>query len=30
LWLDICALHEGTKCEREERYCIAMKKLNSF
>jgi hypothetical protein len=30
LWLDICALHEGTKSEREERYHIAMKKLNSF
>jgi hypothetical protein len=28
--LDICALHEGTKSEREERYRIAMKKLNSF
>ena len=26
LWLDICALHEGTKSEREERYHIAMKK----
>jgi hypothetical protein len=30
LWMDICALHEGTKSEREERYHIAMKKLNSF
>jgi hypothetical protein len=30
LWLDICALHEGTNSEREERYHIAMKKLNSF
>jgi hypothetical protein len=30
LWLDICALHEGTKGEREERYHIAMEKLNSF
>jgi uncharacterized protein (UPF0248 family) len=30
LWLDICALHEGTKSEREERYHIAMKKLKSF
>jgi hypothetical protein len=28
--LDICALHEGTKSEREERYRIAMRKLNSF
>jgi hypothetical protein len=26
LWSDICALHEGTKSEREERYHIAMKK----
>jgi hypothetical protein len=30
LWMNICALHEGTKSEREERYHIAMKKLNSF
>jgi hypothetical protein len=30
LWLDICAPHEGTKSEHEERYHIAMKKLNSF
>jgi hypothetical protein len=30
LWLDICALHEGTKSERDERYHIAMRKLNSF
>jgi hypothetical protein len=30
LWMDICALHEGTRSEREERYHIAMKKLNSF
>jgi hypothetical protein len=30
LWLDICALHKGTKSEREERYHISMKKLNSF
>jgi hypothetical protein len=30
LWMDICALHEGTKSEHEERYHIAMKKLNSF
>jgi hypothetical protein len=29
LWLDICAL-ERTKSEREERYHIAMRKLNSF
>jgi hypothetical protein len=30
LWMVICALHEGTKSEREERYHIAMRKLNSF
>ena len=30
LWLDVCALHEGTKSEREERYHLVMKKLNSF
>ena len=30
LWSDICALHEGTKSEREERYQLVMKKLNSF
>jgi hypothetical protein len=30
LWLDICALHEGTKSECDERYNIAMRKLNSF
>ena len=29
-WSDICALHEGTKSEREERYHLVMKKLNSF
>jgi hypothetical protein len=29
-WMDICALHEGTRSEREERYHIAMRKLNSF
>jgi hypothetical protein len=28
--MDICALHEGTRSEREERYHIAMRKLNSF
>jgi hypothetical protein len=28
LWLDICALHEGTKREREEIYHISMIKLN--
>jgi hypothetical protein len=30
LWMDICALHEGTRSEREERYDIAMRKLNYF
>ena len=30
LWSDICALHEGTKSEREERYHLVMKKLNSL
>ena len=30
LWSDICALHKGTKSEREERYHLVMKKLNSF
>ena len=25
LWSDICALHEGTKSEREERYHLVMK-----
>jgi hypothetical protein len=30
LWMDICALHEGTKSQRDERYHIAMKKINSF
>ena len=30
LWLDVCALHERTKSEREERYHLVMKKLNSF
>ena len=30
LWSDICALYERTKSEREERYHLVMKKLNSF
>jgi hypothetical protein len=30
LWLNICALHEGTRSEREERYHLVMKKLNLF
>ena len=30
LWMDICALHEGTRSEHEERYHIAMRMLNTF
>ena len=30
LWSNICVLHEGTKSEREKRYHLVMKKLNSF
>jgi hypothetical protein len=30
LWENVCALHEGTKSEHEERYHIALKKINSF
>ena len=30
LWSDVCALHERTKSEHEERYHLIMKKLNSF
>jgi hypothetical protein len=30
LWTNFCALHEGTKSEREEHYHIALKKINSF
>ena len=30
LWSDICALHEGTKSEHEERYHLVMTNLNSF
>ena len=30
LWLNICALHEGTKSEHEEHYHFVMKKINSF
>jgi hypothetical protein len=30
LWENLCALHEGTKSEREERYHIALKKINLF
>jgi hypothetical protein len=29
LWLDVCALHEGTKSKHEEHYHLVMKKLNS-
>jgi hypothetical protein len=30
LWENLYALHEGTKSEREERYHITLKKINSF
>jgi hypothetical protein len=30
LWGNLCALHEGTKSEREQHYHIALKKINSF
>jgi hypothetical protein len=30
LWENLCALLEGTKSEHEERYHIALKKINSF
>jgi hypothetical protein len=30
LWENLCALHEGTKSEREEHYHITLKKINSF
>jgi hypothetical protein len=30
LWENLCALHEETKSEHEERYHIALKKINSF
>jgi hypothetical protein len=30
IWLDICALHKGTKSGCEELYYLVMKKLNSF
>jgi hypothetical protein len=30
LWTNLCALHEGTKSECEERFHIALKKINSF
>jgi hypothetical protein len=30
LWTNLCALHEGTKSEREERYHLVMKKINAF
>jgi hypothetical protein len=30
LWTNLCALHEGTKSEHEERYHLVMKKINAF
>jgi hypothetical protein len=30
LWENRCALHEGIKSEREERYHITLKKIHSF
>jgi hypothetical protein len=30
LWTNLCALHEGTKSEREKRYHLVMKKINAF
>jgi len=30
LWTEVCALHEGTKSEREERFYFVMHKLNTF
>jgi len=30
LWTELCALHEGTKSEREERVHLVMHKLNTF
>jgi hypothetical protein len=30
LWENLCALHKETKSEHEERYHIALKKINSF
>ena len=30
LWTEVCALHEGTKSEREERFHFVMHKLNTF
>ena len=30
LWKELCALHEGSKSEREERYHLVMSKLNTF
>jgi len=30
LWKELCALHEGSKSEREERYHLVMNKLNTF
>jgi len=30
LWKELCALHEGSKSEREERFHLVMNKLNTF
>ena len=30
LWTEFCALHEGSKSEREERFHLVMNKLNTF
>ncbi|XP_066365616.1 uncharacterized protein [Miscanthus floridulus] len=30
LWTNICALHEGTNSEREERYHLVISKMNAF
>jgi len=29
-WMELCALHEGSKSEREERFHLVMNKLNTF
>jgi len=30
LWKELCALHEGSESEREERFHVVMNKLNIF
>jgi len=30
LWTELCALHEGSKSEREERFHLVMRKLNTL